>query len=178
MKKSIKKTTAVKKAAKTKKPTTKKPVKRAETKKTIKSSEKREVPIGRTLKTKDKYLSYEPKYVQKLKEHRWVAVIDKNTNEELAIVRLTDEKQPNTTHLRTYHKGNNKDTYFKHFVETEDKEGNAIKVDGKKFIENFSRYDLNNREVEYIKDVVIYRTKQSSENKKKISNLHNKKKKK
>lgn len=80
------------------------------------SKKTKSVPIGRTLKTKDKYLPYDPKKVRELKDKRWVVVIDKNTNEELAVVRLTDERQPNTTHLPTYKKGNRKDTYFKHFV--------------------------------------------------------------
>lgn len=51
-----------------------------------KAEKENSVPIGRTLKTKDEYLPYDPKKVQKLKQKRWVAVIDKNTNEDLAIV--------------------------------------------------------------------------------------------
>lgn len=134
------------------------------------------VPIGRTLKTKDKYLPYDPKKVRELKDRRWVAVIDKNTNEELAVVRLTDERQPNTTHLPTYKKGNRKDTYFKHFVETEDSEGNAIRVDGKKFIENLAKYDLSSKEISLIKDKVLKHTRQSQENLQKINRLKDKKK--
>lgn len=109
-----------------------------------------------------------------MKERRWVVVIDKNTNEELAIIRLTDEKQPNTTRLSSYKKGNKKDTYFKHFVEIEDNEGNAIRVDGKKFIENLKQFDLSAREVDFVKDKVLNHTKQSQENRKKISDLKKK----
>ncbi len=134
------------------------------------------VPIGRTLKTKDKYLPYDPKKVRELKDRRWVAVIDKNTDEELAVVRLTDERQPNTTRLPTYKKGNRKDTYFKHFVETEDSEGNAIRVDGKKFIENLAKYDLSSKEISLIKDKVLKHTRQSQENLQKINRLKDKKK--
>lgn len=134
------------------------------------------VPIGRTLKTKDKYLPYDPKKVRELKDRRWVAVIDKNTDEELAVVRLTDERQPNTTRLPTYKKGNRKDTYFKHFVETEDSEGNAIRVDGKKFIENLANYDLSSKEISLVKDKVLKHTRQSQENLQKINRLKDKKK--
>lgn len=136
------------------------------------------VPIGRTLKTKDKYLPYDPKKVRELKNRRWVAVIDKNTDEELAVVRLTDERQPNTTRLPTYKKGNRKDTYFKHFVETEDSEGNAIRVDGKKFIENPARYDLSKDEVKEIQNKVYHRVKQSQANNMKIKRLKSRDKKK
>ena len=132
---------------------------------------KKSVPIGRTLKTKDKYLPYDPKKVQKLKEKRWVAVIDKNTNEELAVVRLTDERQPNTTHLPTYKKGNRRDTYFKHFVETQDNEGKAIRVDGKKFVENLSKYDLSKDEIKLIQNKVYHRVKQSQSNNTKVQRL-------
>ena len=132
---------------------------------------KKSVPIGRTLKTKDKYLPYDPKKVQKLKEKRWVAVIDKNTNEELAVVRLTDERQSNTTHLPTYKKGNRRDTYFKHFVETQDNEGKAIRVDGKKFVENLSKYDLSKDEIKLIQNKVYHRVKQSQSNNAKVQRL-------
>ncbi|MGN0813352.1 MAG: hypothetical protein ACI4MQ_07580 [Candidatus Coproplasma sp.] len=131
--------------------------------------------IGSTIKTKDKYLPYDPENVQELKERRWVVVIDKNTNEELAVVRLTDENQSNTTELPTYKKGNKRKTYFKHFVEIEDDEGNAIRVDGKKFLENAAEYDLSNKEMRELRDKVLNHTKQSSENRNKILILKNKK---
>ena len=127
-------------------------------------------------RAKDKYLPYDPKKVRELKDRRWVAVIDKNTDEELAVVRLTDERQPNTTRLPTYKKGNRKDTYFKHFVETEDSEGNAIRVDGNKFIENLAKYDLSSKEISLIKDKVLKHTRQSQENLQKINRLKDKKK--
>lgn len=158
----------------------KKSFKRAETKLPKKSGgnkKRKSVPIGRTIKTKDKYLPYNPKKVQELKDKRWVAVIDKNTNEELAIVRLTNEEQSNTTLLSTYKKGNKKDTYFKHFVETEDNEGKAIRVDGKKFIENLPRYDLSSEEVKTIQNKVYHKVKQSQANNNKIKKLKGKKKK-
>lgn len=144
----------------------------------LRKEEKRGVPVGRTLKTQDKYLPYKKSKVKELKAKRWVVVIDKNTDEELAVVRLTDEKQPNTTHLPTYRKGNRKDTYFKHFVEIEDSEGNAIRVDGKKFLENASEYDLSDREIKTIQNVVYHRVKQSQTNNEKIKRLKSRDKKK
>lgn len=134
----------------------------------------RSIPVGRTIKTEDKYLPSDPKRVRQLKDRRWVVVIDKNTNEELAVVRLTDEKQPNTTKLSSYKKGNKKDTYFKHFVEIEDNEGNAIRVDGKKFLENAKQYDLTVKEMKFLRDKVLNHSKQSQENRDKILILKNK----
>lgn len=135
----------------------------------------RNTPVGRTLKTKDKYLPYDPKKIRELKDKRWVAVIDKNAREELAVVRLTDEKQPNTTYLPTYKKGNRKDTYFKHFVEITDNDGNAIRVDGKRFVENSPRYDLSKSEIDLIQKTVRGHCKQAIQNKNKIYRLKNKK---
>ena len=135
---------------------------------------KRTSPLGRTLKTQDKYLPYD-KHAKELKDKRWVVIIDKNTDEELAVVRLTDEEQKNTTLLGSYKKGNKKKTYFKHFVETEDNEGNAIRVDGKKFLENAAKYDLSSKELKLLRDKVLNHTKQSQANRNKILLLKNKK---
>lgn len=143
--------------------------KNVKSKKTV--SPNRGVPIGRTIKTKDKYLPYDEKKSKALKDKRWVVVVDKNTNEELAIVRLTDEKQANTTHLATYKKGNGRDTYFKHFVEIEDKDGNAIRVDDEKFLENAKVYDLSKDEINLIQKVVRGHCKQASANKEKLTKL-------
>ena len=129
------------------------------------------VPIGRTLKTQDKYLPSDRKKVQELKDRRWVVVIDKNTNEELAVVRLTTEKQPNSSPLPNYRHGNKKETRFKHFVETEDDEGNAIRVDGKKFLQNLKKYDLNEDQIKTIQNKVYHRVKQSQTNNEKIKRL-------
>lgn len=130
-------------------------------------------PNGRTLKTKDEYLPQEKSKVEELKEKRWVAVIDSNQKNELAVVRLTDEKQENTTALPTYKKGNKRDTYFKHFVEIEDNEGNAIKATPQgKFQENPPDLDLTAREIADIKEKVLNHTKQTSKNRENIEKLH------
>lgn len=139
------------------------------------NGQKKSVPVGRTLKTQDRYLPYKKNKVQELKSHRWVVVIDKNADEEFAVVRLTDEDQPNTTYLPTYKKGNRKKTYFKHFVETEDNEGAPIRLDGKKFIENEAKYDLSAGEVKYVRKKVLDHSKQSKANREKIFRLKNKK---
>lgn len=133
------------------------------------------VPIGRTLKTQDKYLPSDRKKVQELKDRRWVVVIDKNTNEELAVVRLTTEKQPNSSPLPNYRHGNKKETRFKHFVETEDDEGKAICADGIKFSQNPQKYDLTSGQVGHIREKVLKHVKQSQENRAKIEALKKKK---
>ena len=129
-------------------------------------------PNGRTLKTKDKYLPIEKgKKSDNKKDERWVAVIDSNRKDELAVVRLTRQKQKNTTDLPTYKKGNRANSRFKHFVEIFDNDGNPIKVDGKKFTENPKHLDLNAGELATVKNKVLEHCMQSSENKKKIADL-------
>lgn len=129
-------------------------------------------PNGRTLRTKDEYLPQDPSKVEELKQKRWVAVIDSNQKNELAVVRLTDEQQENTTALPTYKKGNKRDTYFKHFVEIKDNEGNPIKATKKgKFQENSPDLDLTAEEVSKIKSKVYRHSKQATSNRDKIKEL-------
>lgn len=129
-------------------------------------------PNGRTLKTKDKYLPIvKDKKSDNPKDERWVAIIDSNRKDELAVVRLTKQNQPNTTHLPTYKKGNGQRSFFKHFVEIVDDAGDPIKVDGRKFQENPREFDLNAEQLATVKSKVIDHCRQSSENKKKIADL-------
>lgn len=140
-------------------------------KKTEKNISKR-YPNGRTLKTQDRYLPTDKKGVsESLKSQRRVVIIDSNSFDELAVVKLTTQNQPNTTELPTYKNGNGRKSYFKHFVEITDNDGNPIKVDGVKFIENPWAYDLNPREVKHVANTVLGNVRQSEENRKKIKNL-------
>ena len=142
-------------------------------------------PNGRTIRTADKYLPLDKRgKSDDPKAQRRIVIVDSNRYDELAVVRLTTRKQPNTTELKGRKRrkqGNGKTTYFKHFVEIADNENNPIKIDGKKFIENPWAYDLDKSEVEYIRNGVFTGKRQSAENKKKIADLkasdgkHNKK---
>ena len=146
-------------------------VKKKNKKKSDKNVSKR-YPNGRTIKTQDKYLPTDKKGKStKPKTKRLVAIVDSNRYDELAVVRLTTQNQPNTTELRTYKKGNGKTTYFKHFVEIMDNEGNPIKIDGNKFIENPRAWDLSADEIEYVRRGVFEGKRQSDDNKKKIAAL-------
>lgn len=132
--------------------------------------------IGRTVKTKDEYLPIEKgKGKSTPKDKRWIAVIAVNDKGELAVVRLTTEKQSNTTKLKGYKKGNGQTTYFKHFVEIKDNQGKPIRIDGVRFIENPKKYDLSDEQVKQVQDKVLNHSKPSSENRKKISKLKQKK---
>lgn len=153
-----------------------KPKKRTETKKSPEKAAKssKKVPNGRTVKTKDKFLPVEKKGKStKPKDKRFVAVIDSNSDNELAIVRLTTREQENTTALPTYKKGNKKETRFKHFVEISDNEGKPIKIDGIKFIENNKEYDLSVGELKKIRETVFKHSKQATKNKTQIDKLKN-----
>ncbi|MCI8820677.1 MAG: hypothetical protein HFK02_04660 [Clostridia bacterium] len=144
------------------------------------SSKQNQMPLGRTIKTKDIFLPIEKGkgIVSKPKDKRWIAVIDFNDKGELAVVKLTTEKQSNTSKLSGYKKGNGKTTYFKHFVEIKDSDGNAIRIDGVRFIANPKKYDLNIRQANEVRKTVLNHTRQSTENKKKIAALKNGNKKK
>ena len=129
-------------------------------------------PNGRTLKTQAKYLPTDKKgKSDNPKASRRVVVIDSNRKDELAVVKLTTSKQPNTSPLPSYNQGNGKPTRFKHFVETQDNEGKPIKVDGEKFKSNPWAYDLNTNEVSHVKKVVLEEARQSKTNKEKIAAL-------
>lgn len=132
-------------------------------------------PLGRTIKTKDEHLPIVKNKVEKLKEERWIAVIEKNDKEELAVVRLTTQKQANTSKLNGYKKGNKKETYYKHFVEVTDNKGNPIKIDGIRFIENGKQYDLTIDQVNAIQNKVYGHVKQAKQNNDKIKKLKGKK---
>lgn len=135
----------------------------------------KDTPIGRTIKTKDEHLPIVQNKVEKLKDERWIAVIEKNDQNELAVVRLTTQKQNNTSKLKGYKKGNGKETYYKHFVEVTDNNGNPIKVDGVRFIENGKQYDLTIEQVKAVKNKVYGHVKQAKQNNDKVKKLKGKK---
>ena len=129
-------------------------------------------PNGRTLKTQDRYLPVSKNGISdNPKAQRRVTIVDSNRYDELAVVRLTTQRQANTSLLAGYKQGNGKATHFKHFVEIMDDEGNPIKVDGKKFIENPWDYDLTPKQIEYVRRGVLSGKQQSQENNKKIAAL-------
>ena len=128
-------------------------------------------PNGRTLKTKDEYLSKPKGEFANLKEERRVVIIDSNKHGELAVVALVTQDQPNSTHLPPYKQGNGRKTYFKHFVEIADCDGNPITADGERFSENPWAYDLRPFEVEYIRGIVLEHCKQAQSNQSKIDAL-------
>ena len=107
------------------------------------------VPQGRTLSTYDKYLSGGQKTGSQ--KERPVVVIEANTKNDLAVVPLSTRDGSNRTHLRKYQQGQ---SYFKHYVETQDDEGKAIRVNHK-FRENRPEMDVSADDVEFIKDTVL-----------------------
>lgn len=144
-------------------------VKNTRTYKTSDKNISKRYPNGRTLKTQDRYLPTDKKgFSERPKSQRRVVIIDSNSFDELAVVKLTTQNQPNTTELTTYKNGNGKKSYFKHFVEITDNDGNPIKVDGVKFIENPWAYDLTANQIKHIQNTVYHKVKQAQNNDKKI----------
>lgn len=127
------------------------------------------IPQGRTLSTYDNYLS-EGKKTGSRKE-RPVVVIEANDNNDLAVVPLSSRKGKNKTRLPNYQQGQ---SYFKHFVEIEDDEGNPIRVNNK-FRENHPNMDISRQDVDIIIDTVFNHSKPMQKNNKNIKTFRNKK---
>lgn len=127
------------------------------------------IPQGRTLSTYDNYLS-EGKKTGSRKE-RPVVVIEANDNNDLAVVPLSSRKGKNRTRLHNYQQGQ---SYFKHFVEIEDDEGNPIRVNNK-FRENHPKMDVSGEDMAFIKDIVFNHSKPMQKNNKDINIFRGKK---
>ena len=137
-----------------------------------KTSKKRtkggKVPQGRTLSTYDHYLGNGKKTGSK--KERPVVVIETNDYNDLAVVPLSSRKGNDRTKLKRYQQGQ---SYFKHYVEIQDDEGNPIRVN-KKFRENHPNMDVSNYDIEKIKDKVFNHCKASSANREKIKKFRKK----
>lgn len=123
------------------------------------------VPWGRTLTTKDNYLG---KQKTGSKKTHPVVVVDNNTRNELAVVPLSSRKGANRTKLRNYQQGR---SYYKHYLEIEDNEGNPIKVNNK-FRGNHKNMDVSRRDVEEIRNTIFSKSKQKHRNKKLYDKFH------
>lgn len=119
------------------------------------------VPQGRTLTTRDKYLDRKAKEPEK---KRPVVVIETNARNDLAVVQLSTRDGKDRTRLKKYQQGQ---SYFKHYVEIMDDEGNPIRVN-RKFAENHSNMDVSREEVKRIKDKVLGKSKPALENRRKM----------
>ena len=129
-------------------------------------AKKRFVPWGRTLTTNDNYLG---KQKTKSKKTRPVVVVDTN-NENLAVVPLSSKKGKNRTELKGYKNFKTKQTtYYKHYLEIEDNEGNPIRVN-KKFRENHKNMDVPLKSIDEIRSTIFTKAKTKQRNK----NLYNK----
>ena len=128
------------------------------------------VPQGRTLSTHDNYLPGGKKTGSQ--KERPVVVIEANTENDLAVVPLPTRKGSNRTHLKNYQQGQ---SYFKHYVEIEDDEGNSIQIN-QKFRENSPSMDVSAEDVEFIKDKVFNHSRPMQANQKKIEKFRKDKK--
>lgn len=127
------------------------------------------VPQGRTLITRDNYLSGGKK-TGSTKE-RPVVVIEANIRNDLAVVPLSSRKGRNRTQLKSYQQGQ---SYFKHYVEIQDDEGEPIRVN-KKFKENHPNMDVSRQDVDTIIDTVFNHSKPMQSNRKHINKFRGKK---
>lgn len=120
------------------------------------------VPQGRTLSTYDYYLPG-GKETGSMKE-RPVVVIESKVSGDLAVVPLSTKSGANRTHLPNYQQGQ---SYYKHYVEIEDDEGEPIRAN-EKFRENSPTMDVSSDDVKDIREKVLYHCLQMQRNQKKL----------
>lgn len=145
---------------------------KAATKKTVNKARTASgrVPQGRTLSTRDNYLSGGKK-TSSTKE-RPVVVVEANDRNDLAVVPLSSRKGRNRTQLKNYQQGQ---SYFKHYVEIQDDEGNPIRVN-KKFKENHPNMDVSDEDIKKIKNKILFKSQPAQTNRKKMDKFHGNKK--
>lgn len=123
---------------------------------------KKEIPWGRTLTTNDAFLG---SHKTGSKKTRPVVVIE-TYEDELAVVPLSTTKGSNRTELKGYkNKKTGQITYYKHYLEIEDNEGNPIKVNGK-FRENHKNMDVAISEVNSIRTMIFTKARTKQHNQK------------
>ena len=123
------------------------------------------IPWGRTLTTKDNYLGKQKTGSTKT---RPVVVVETNSHNELAVVPLSSRKGTNRTELKGYENPKTKQkTYYKHYLEIEDDEGNPIKVNDK-FKENHKNMDVSKSDVDKIRSTIFTKSSIQQRNNKLI----------
>lgn len=127
-------------------------------------SKNKKMPVGRTFFTNDKYLPHTNYNAYKDVN---IVAIDYDKSNNILCVRLSKQKTKNTTSLKHHtYKG------FKHFAEKENYFGEPI-CKGKYFKENSSDYDLTYKQVDFIKDIVFNKSRQSQRNRKILYEFQN-----
>ncbi len=135
------------------------------------TKKKKFIPWGRTLTTNDKYLGKQKTSSNKT---RPVVVVDTNEN-DLAVVPLSSKKGANRTELKGYqNKKTKQKTYYKHYLEIEDNEGQPIRVNNK-FKENHKNMDVSVSKVNLIKDTIFNHSRQKQRNRKLYDRFKHKK---
>lgn len=140
----------------------------------------KKVPNGRTLQTRDEYLGsgkgkkdIKPDHPNPNDLYRRVGVVDSNNQNELAIIKLGTKGRHS---LEDYLTGKSK---YNAYIEIEDNEGNRIKIDGIKFIENSNKRDISKKDVTRMKKNALKSKETSSrlrkENKQTLHKLKNRK---
>lgn len=133
---------------------------------------KRFIPWGRTLTTKDNFLGKQKTNSCKT---RPVVVVDTN-KENLAVVPLSSKKGANRTELKGYTNTRTKQkTYYKHYLEIEDNEGHPIRVN-EKFRESHKNMDVSKKQVDEIRSTIFSKAKTQQRNRKLYDKFHSKRK--
>lgn len=140
----------------------------------------KKVPNGRTLQTRDEFLAsgrgkknIKPEHPNSHDLYRRVGVVDSNSKDELAIIKLGTKGRHS---LEDYLKGKSR---YNAYIEIEDNKGNKIKIDGVRFVENSRKRDLSKKQVLNMKKNALKNSETSNtlkrSNKKKLHKLKGRK---
>lgn len=131
--------------------------------------DKKNIPLGRTITTRDNYLG---KSKTGSTKKRAALIVDKNKDGELGLVPMSGSKGKNRSKFKDL---KYKESYYKHFIEIEDNEGNPITIN-EKFKENHKNMDVSLNEILDIRKHLTSSVKQAQTNKSKLEKLHKKSK--
>ena len=139
------------------------------------------IPIGSTLQTRDEFLAsgkgkkdIKPDHPNKKDLYRRVGVIDSNSKDELAIIKIGTKGRHS---LEDYLSGNSK---YNAYIEIYDNKGNNIKVDNIKFIMNKTSRNISKKDINTMKKTALVDKKTSkslrNSNRKSLQKLKGRKK--
>ena len=109
-------------------------------------------------------------------------MVDTNNKNELVVVPLSSRDGNNRTELKGYlqnkrFKNRNSKTYYKHYLEIEDNEGQPIRIN-EKFRENHKNMDVSREQILDIRQKILTQSRTKERNKKLFDRFHKKKNKK
>lgn len=140
----------------------------------------KKVRVGSTIQTRDEFLAsgigkknIKPEHPSKKDLYRRVGVVDKNENDEVAVIKLGTKGRHA---LEVYLNGKSR---YNAFIEITDNKNKPIRIDGVRFVLNSSRRDLSQDAIKEMRENALENPSTAKslrkENKAKITKLKSRK---